>query len=403
MHPGSSVVKADGERTSSELPARESSLAAPTAAATPQGSWRLSAGVKQHTGHQRALLKVQDGCDAFCTYCIIPRLRPRLRSKAVEVAVAEARGLVRAGHKEIIVTGIFLGAFGRDTAVGKRPNGNESPLAELVEALAEVEGLERLRLSSLEPGDVDVSLLAVLASRENCVPHLHLPLQSGSPRILRRMNRQYTREAYVDMIDRVRCTLDRPAITTDIIVGFPSESEDDFQASLEVARYAGFLKIHAFPFSPREGTAAARREKDFVDQQEVRERMARLAELERMCSYAYRRSLVGCVERVLLERPADQSQGPISRARTGTPSSGSVGLRGGQVATSRVLQPTTPAKKLRRAKPPVRWKGRADRYFEVQLEAEGVDAGELIPVRLDRVSATRTYGVCVLAGHPATS
>jgi threonylcarbamoyladenosine tRNA methylthiotransferase MtaB len=310
--------------------------------------------IEAFAGHQRAFLKVQDGCDAYCTYCIIPQLRPVLRSKPIEVAVAEARTLVRAGHKEIILTGIFLGAYGRSTAIRKRFSAARSPFANLVEALARVEGLERLRLSSLEPGDVDESLLEILATHRTCVPHLHLPLQSGSERVLRRMNRQYTVEAFVEMIGRIRRSLDRPAISTDIIVGFPGETEADFEASLEVARFAEFCKIHAFPFSPRERTAAARWQKEFVHPAVVRERIQRLAEVERECSTAYRRRLLGSAERVIVE-PSDAFDHDLN----------GVGIR----------------------------HGRADRYFEIHFEADRtVRTGDLVPVRIDRITPTRTHG-----------
>ncbi len=253
----------------------------------------LTSHIRAFDGHQRAFLKVQDGCDAFCSYCIIPRLRPTLKSKPVEVAVREAEALVRDGHKEIIVTGIFLGAYGRETAIRRRFQSGEAPLAALVRALSRVDGLHRLRLSSLEPGDVTDDLLDVLSSADTCVPHMHLPLQSGSPDVLRRMNRQYTRDDFVEMVDRVRRRLDRPAITTDIIVGFPGESEADFDATCEIARHAGFSKIHAFPFSPRERTAAARRQKDFVPAPVTQERMHRLRELEGELSTSFAGSLWG--------------------------------------------------------------------------------------------------------------
>jgi len=359
----------------------------------------LTEKIESFDGHQRAFLKVQDGCDAFCSYCIIPRLRSALKSKSIEVAVAEAQGLVRSGHKEIILTGIFLGAFGRDTALRSRWGNSPSPLAALVDALAGVEGLARLRLSSLEPGDVDDSLLDVLARRDNCVPHLHLPLQSGSPETLRKMNRQYTRDAFVDMLDRVRGRLDRPAISTDIIVGFPGETEDDFQASIDIARYAGFCKIHAFPFSPRDKTAAARWRRDFVPPPIVRERMQRLAEVERECSLAYRSKFIGRVERVIVEQSSD--------------------------------------KELSSGRPSVMLHGRADRYFEIHFEScstgfqpvrtvrgEGshgphggpymgiglsssspasaistrpcpIHPGDLVRVRVDRVTPTRTHGTLI--------
>ncbi len=308
--------------------------------------------IEVFAGHQRAFLKVQDGCDAFCTYCIIPRLRPVLGSKPVEIAVAEAEALVRAGHREIVITGIFLGAYGRTTAIRKRFGGGPSPLATLVAALAEVDGLERLRLSSLEPGDVDASLLEVLTAHPACVPHLHLPLQSGSATILRRMNRQYTSRDFVEMVDRVRRTLDHPAITTDIIVGFPGETERDFEASLAIARHTEFCKIHAFPFSSRDGTAASKWRTEFIAPPVVRERMRRLSELERECSMAFRAPLVGRQERVIVEEAGEDDAAPWPAIRH----------------------------------------GRADRYFEVHFEADkSVRAGDLVDVRIDRVTPTRTH------------
>ncbi len=328
----------------------------------------LTGRIEAFAGHQRAFLKVQDGCDAFCTYCIIPQLRPDLRSKPIEEALAEARDLVRAGHKEIIVTGIFLGAYGRETALRKRWLPQRSPLAALVDALARVEGLQRLRLSSLEPGDVDEALLDVLAAHRACVPHLHLPLQSGSPKILQRMNRQYTVDAFVDVVDRVRAVLDQPAISTDIIVGFPGEDEHDFQASLEVVRCAEFCKIHAFPFSPRDKTAAARWQQDFVHPTVVRERMHRLADVERECSLSFRRRFVGEVERVIVEGPP----------------------RFDKLSSARHYLDVH------------RNHGRADRYFEIHFETPGlhnragcadrVHPGDLVTVRIDRVTPTLTHG-----------
>ena len=331
----------------------------------------LAVQIESFRGRQRAFLKVQDGCDASCTYCIIPQLRPRLRSKPVAVVVAEAQTLVANGHKEIILTGIFLGAYGRETAIRKRFTSKGSPLAEMVRALAKVQGLHRLRLSSLEPGDVDDALLEVLATSGCCVPHLHLPLQSGSSRLLRRMNRQYTRDQYMDMVERVHRALDRPAISTDIIVGFPGETETDFQASIEVARSTGFCKIHAFPFSPRPGTAAARWSKTYVHSTEVRERMRRMAEVERECALDFRRRFIGEVERVIVENPC----GPPDDA------GGRQGRSTFQDGDSLSI-----------------YHGRADRYFEIHFESDaGHHAGDLVDVRVDRVTPTRTHGTAVEA------
>ncbi|UCE61202.1 MAG: MiaB/RimO family radical SAM methylthiotransferase [Phycisphaerales bacterium] len=340
----------------------------------------LTGTIDRFAGHQRAFIKVQDGCDAYCTYCIVPRLRPNLRYKPIATAVGEARALVDAGHREIVITGIFLGAYGRHTAVRRRFGAGPSPLAELVRALAVVDGLERLRLSSLEPGDVDDSLLEVLASHANCVPHLHLPLQSGSQDVLRHMNRQYTLDEFTSMIDRVKAALDRPAITTDIIVGFPGETEADFEASLEVARYAGFPKVHAFPFSPRNGTAAVRWSEQFVNPSVVRERMHRLADVERECSLAFRRRFIGQAERVLVEDEAEAC--PTGGLPTRS--------RGGRRAELAQHPDPGPDSTCRQTFP--HHHGRSDRYFEVHFEAVGVNPGDLVFVRIDQVDLRETRG-----------
>jgi len=327
--------------------------------------------IERFDGHHRAFLKVQDGCDAHCTYCIIPRLRPRLASKPLAEAVSEAEHLVRSGHREIVLTGIFLGAYGHPTAIRRRQQPGATPLARLVDALAGVPGLCRLRLSSLEPGDVDDALLDALARHPACVPHLHLPLQSGSGAILRRMNRQYSVEEFLEMVERVRRTLARPAITTDIIVGFPGETEADFERTLEVARLAGFLKIHAFPFSPREKTAAARWRDLFVPPTLVRERMERLATLEQETSLSFRRQAIGAIERVLVEVVEDDAK-PLFAGAAST-------------VTSRSL----------RNQPRRVCHGRSDRYFEVYFDDPDAQPNDVVAVRVDRATPARTHGTLV--------
>ncbi|NNF44941.1 MAG: MiaB/RimO family radical SAM methylthiotransferase [Phycisphaerales bacterium] len=286
----------------------------PVVPATPQGS-----------RHTRAELRIQDGCDAHCTFCIIPTIRPRLRSKTITDAVAEARRLVDLGHREIVLTGIFIGAYGHETALRRRQRKpGAEPLADLLDAVAQVPGLERLRISSMEPGDVTGALLdAMVANASVVVPHLHLPLQSGSDAILRRMNRQYGVRDYLEMITRVEETLTRPAtgdgpplppaITTDIICGFPGETDADFDATMAVADSVGFLHMHVFPFSPRAGTAAARWTTQFVPARTVRSRVRRLIDLEEDprdgLALRYRRRLVDRVVRVVVERAASGEAG----------------------------------------------------------------------------------------------
>lgn len=349
----------------------------------------LTGRIDRFEGRQRAFVKVQDGCDAFCTYCIIPRLRPVIRWKPIPDVVDEVRGLVGSGYREVILTGIFLGAYGRATALRKRFGARAGPpLARLVSAAAEVPGLQRLRLSSLEPGDLDDALIDALLAHPACVPHLHLPLQSGSTRVLSRMNRQYTAEQFLETARRVREALDRPALTTDVVVGFPGETEEDFARTCEVARLAGFCKIHAFPFSPRPQTAAARWQREFIHGAITRERMERLADLERELSITYRRQFIGGCERVIIEgdsTPPDAGDPTTSAA----PGVGSRGLGRGDrdPAPSRDSGPRV---------------GRADRYFAVHFDAPEARPGDVLRVRIDRITPTRTHGTRLLgAGGPS--
>ncbi|MFI5378020.1 MAG: MiaB/RimO family radical SAM methylthiotransferase [Tepidisphaerales bacterium] len=386
------------------------------------------------TGRQRALLKIQDGCDAHCTYCIIPKLRPTLWSKPVAQAVDEARRLVDAGHHEIVLTGIFLSAYGQSTALRRRqlhqqwdghsclssdgragdapvqwdghsclssdgragdapvqwdrhsclssdgragdapvqwdrhsclssdgragdipvpPRPSES-LACLIEALCtRVPNLKRLRLSSLEPGDLSGDLLAVLRAHPQITPHFHVPLQSGSDAILRRMNRQYTRDDFLRMIDQVRAAFDRPAFTTDIIAGFPGETDAKFEQTLAVVDRARFIHIHAFRFSARPGTAAARWTRDFVHGPIVNTRIASLGTRAAAASLEFRSQFVGQTMTVMVE-PGDGS--------------------------------------IRH--------GRSERYFSVHFDGGDMPAGRCVTVRIDRVTPARTHGTLLERPQP---
>jgi len=267
--------------------------------------------------HQRAFVKVQDGCDAFCSYCVVPYTRPLVRSRGAEQIEAECRALIASGHKEIVLCGVFLGAFGQDTAIRRKWNGNGLHLSGLLRRVASIEGLWRVRLSSIEPLDVTDDLLAAFCELRNAAPHFHLPLQSGSDRILRRMNRQYSSDDFLRTVSRLRETLDSPAITTDVIVGFPGESEDDFARTLSAADQAGFAKIHAFPFSPVAGTAAWRMRRDCPPAKAVKERLARLLALESRLAEAYRRQFVGkVVEGLVEDSPSPRRQAITDRYLT---------------------------------------------------------------------------------------
>ena len=272
------------------------------------GAARLPA-LKRFAGHQRAFVKVQDGCDAFCAYCVVPYTRPRVWSRDAGEVLDECRRLVAAGHREIVLCGVFLGAFGRGTAIRRRWDRAPSQLPRLLRRVARIDGLWRVRLSSIDPGDVTGELLDAAGDLPNVAPHLHLPLQSGSPKVLRRMNRQYTVQEYRRTIERVRSALDRPAITTDIVVGFPGETQGDFAATLDVARFAGFAKIHAFPFSPVEPTAAWTYRHEAPPPDVVKARMAELAGLEARLARNFRRRFVGEVMEGIVERPRDGAAG----------------------------------------------------------------------------------------------
>lgn len=257
--------------------------------------------IEKFCGQTRAFLKIQDGCDGFCSYCIIPKTRPDITFKPIDKVLEEAKNLVNAGHKEIVLTGIFLGAYGQTSVRRKNwPNQINDNLAILLEKVAQVPDLKRIRLSSLEPADVTDRLISVMKNNHNIMPHLHLSLQSGSEKILKKMNRQYTVKEFLNSIENINGQLDRPAITTDIIVGFPGETVQDFSQSLSVAKLAGFSKIHIFPYSKRIGTAAAKLAES-VDNKVITQRILALRNLEKQLADSFRKQFVGQTAEVLIE------------------------------------------------------------------------------------------------------
>ncbi len=264
-------------------------------------------------GQTRAFLKVQDGCDGYCTYCIVSQTRPVLRSKPLEEVLKEAAALVAAGHKEIVLTGVFLGAYGLPTVRRRKwPSPQNGHLPNLLDHLTQTPGLARIRLSSLEPADVTDELLDVFCRHDNIMPHLHLPLQSGSNRILKKMCRQYTAEEFAGRIGLARCRLDRPAITTDIIVGFPGETKADFQQTLDLARQAGFAKIHVFPFSTRKNTPAERLP-GHLDPKTIKSRAQTLTNLGQKLAHQFRQQFIGEKANVLIEAEGKTPSGRAER------------------------------------------------------------------------------------------
>jgi threonylcarbamoyladenosine tRNA methylthiotransferase MtaB len=250
-------------------------------------------GISNFAGHTRAFLKIQDGCDNFCSYCKVPLVRGRSRSKPEKEIIAEARDLVRNGFKEIVLCGICLGAYGK----GFEPQGN---LVEVIRTLEKIDGLLRIRLSSIEAGDVSEALIDKIAESKKLCRHLHIPLQSGSDQMLKIMNRNYTRADYLELIHKIKKKLPQVAITTDVLVGFPGESENDFQDTLELIRDILPLKVHIFPYSPRTGTAAYGL-KDLIETTAVKDRVMRLKKLACRCASIYSRQFLGKITDVLIE------------------------------------------------------------------------------------------------------
>jgi threonylcarbamoyladenosine tRNA methylthiotransferase MtaB len=240
------------------------------------------------------MLKVQDGCPETCAYCIVPLVRPVIRSTPPEEAVRQLEMLVAEGYREIMICGIHLGLYGADLAP-------RTCLVDLLERMLTVQGLGRLRLSSIAPLEVSDRLLALMrAEPERLCPHLHVSLQSGDDDVLARMGRPYTTSEFADVVCRIRDALPQPAVTTDVLVGFPGETDRAFENTLRVSREVAFSRIHAFPFSPRPGTPAAAMP-DHVPPETIRTRRQAVSALGEALAAAYRESLVGRAARVVLE------------------------------------------------------------------------------------------------------
>lgn len=245
--------------------------------------------------HTRAYIKVQDGCNQFCTYCIIPYARGRVRSREVEDVIREVRALAENGYREVVLTGIHLSSYGIDFD-------GERHLLELIRAVHEVEGIRRIRLGSLEPGIITEEFAEVLAALPKMCPHFHLSLQSGCDATLKRMNRRYTSGEYYEKCRILRKYFDRPALTTDVIVGFPGETEEEFRQSMEFVDKVDFYETHIFKYSRREGTKAAVMENQ-VSEQVKAQRSALMISLGEKKRRAYEESFVGSEVEVLVEEP----------------------------------------------------------------------------------------------------
>ena len=242
--------------------------------------------------HTRAYIKIQDGCNQFCSYCIIPYTRGRIRSRDIDEIEEEVTKLVSKGFKEVVLTGIHLTSYGVDN--------NKGSLLEVIMRLDKIEGLQRLRLGSLEPRVITEEFAKTLSSSKKICPHFHLSLQSGCDTVLKRMNRKYTTQEYYDKCCILRKYFNNPAITTDVIVGFPQETEEEFEATKVFLEKVHFYEMHIFKYSRRKGTVADRMEGQ-VDEKVKTQRSAILLELENKMSKEYRQQHIGKTEEVLIE------------------------------------------------------------------------------------------------------
>lgn len=246
--------------------------------------------------HTRAYIKVQDGCNQFCTYCIIPYVRGRVRSRTVEDVLREVENLARSGYQEVVLTGIHLSSYGIDFD-GTRH------LLSLIRSVHQIEGIRRIRLGSLEPGIITDEFARELSLLPKMCPHFHLSLQSGCDETLKRMNRRYTSEEYYEKCCILRRYFDNPALTTDVIVGFPGETQEEFRKSYEFVDKVNFYETHIFKYSRREGTKAAVMENQVSEQEKTR-RSALLIELGEKKRRAYEESFLGKEVEVLIEEEA---------------------------------------------------------------------------------------------------
>lgn len=301
-------------------------------------------GISAFPGRTRAFLKVQDGCNNRCAYCKVSLVRGPSKSKAFEQAVAEARRIAAGGFKEIVLCGICLGSYGMDLSPRRE-------LSDLLKEIEAIDGLQRLRLSSIEAKDVSPGLVAALSAGGKLCRHLHIPMQSGDDGILRRMRRAYRSKDYLRLADDLKQAVPHIAITTDIIVGFPGESAAAFENTLKLVRRVMPAKVHIFPYSRREGTEAASFRDEEIPRDVVRERVRSLEALSQECSIAYRRRFLGEVPLVLVE---------------------------GRAKDDRHC-----------------WEGYTDTYIKVRFKEGKELRNRLVPVRLMRLQADHVLGISV--------
>ncbi len=261
---------------------------------------RFSSGVSDAGKRTRALIKVQDGCSAFCTYCIIPYVRGRMTSRPLPDIVDEAHRIANSGIKEIVITGVHLGAYGQDT-------GRDKDIADILEQIHNIDGIERIRFSSIEPMYFPDILSERMSVLPKCMPHFHLPIQSGADNVLRKMRRRYTTAQFATLVETLRDRFTEDiGITTDIMVGFPGETDDDFKESLKFVEAIGFNQLHVFRYSPRKGTPAATYPNQVPPHISAQRSRAMIALGEKL-SKTFKKKMIGKKKKVLIEESREPS------------------------------------------------------------------------------------------------
>ena len=251
--------------------------------------------INEFPGRTRAFVKIQDGCDNFCSYCIIPFARGKCRSKKEEEVIEEVTDLVNNGYKEVVLTGIHTGSYGTDL---------DTSFADLLNKLVKIKGLERLRISSIETTELNEEVLDVLRNSKVIVDHLHIPIQAGSDEILKAMNRKYDLDFFFNKIKEIRDIRPNISISTDVIVGFPGETEELFEKTIDTCKKLEFSKLHVFPFSERHGTKASRMEGKLRGDVK-KDRAKRLIEVSHELEEKYMKKFIGTAEEVLVEEYKD--------------------------------------------------------------------------------------------------
>ena len=259
-------------------------------------------------GHTRAYVKIQDGCNQFCSYCIIPYVRGRIRSRSEEAVIAEVTELAESGIKEVVLTGIHISSYGKD-------KNNDGALIDLIDAISKIKGIKRIRLGSLEPGIITEDFVRRVSANKKVCPHFHLSLQSGCNTILKRMNRKYTREQYFEKCEMLREAYDAPALTTDVIVGFPGETDEEFEETVQYLTELNLYEMHIFKYSPRKGTVAAAM-KDQVSPEVKNKRSDVLLELAERGKKAYEAKYEDAELEVLVEEVLHREDGTYLRGHT---------------------------------------------------------------------------------------